>query len=133
MAPFNQNLQTSKDCNSLWTGEFFWTDVLESASNPAYHELTSILRMEKANLLCLGSTIYHIITRQEVLPELSSDGNEEEIQRRFQEGKILEYDYIFSDITVRCWPQKHDSSEELIRHSEAIVPDVVKHENKIQI
>jgi serine/threonine protein kinase len=68
----------------------------------------------KTDLFALGSAIHFIITGHEVFPELDSDKDEDEIEKRFQNGQFPIHPHACNGITSKCWTQAYRSAQEVI-------------------
>lgn len=59
---------------------------------------------EKSDLFALGSAIYEIMTGHEPFPELNELDDEEDIERRYMEGRFPALDDVMGEyIVYKCW------------------------------
>lgn len=65
----------------------------------------------KTDLFALGSAIYFIIMGHEVFPDLDSDKDEEEIERRFRSSQISGRS---ARMQCKCWMQEYSSAQEVV-------------------
>ncbi|RDL37460.1 Uncharacterized protein BP5553_04893 [Venustampulla echinocandica] len=68
----------------------------------------------KTDLFALGSAIYFIMMGHEVFPDLDSNEDEEEIERRFRSSQFPIDPQGCSAITNKCWTQEYGSSQEVV-------------------
>jgi hypothetical protein len=68
----------------------------------------------KTDLFALGSAIYFIMMGHEVFPDLDSNKDEEEIERRFRSGQFPVDPQVCSGITSKCWAQEYGSAQEVV-------------------
>jgi serine/threonine protein kinase len=68
----------------------------------------------ETDLFALGSAIYFIITGHEVFPDLDSDKDDEEIERRFRSGQFPVDPQVCNAITSKCWTQEYSSAQEVV-------------------
>jgi len=50
----------------------------------------------------------------EVFPDLDSDKDDEEIERRFRSGQFPVDQQVCSAITSKCWTQEYGSAQEVV-------------------
>lgn len=67
----------------------------------------------KTDLFALGSAIYFIMMGQEIFPDLDSNTDDEEIERRFRDGEFPVDSQLCDAITRKCWAQEYDSAQEV--------------------
>ena len=67
----------------------------------------------KTDLFALGSAIYFITIGHEVFPDLGSDKDDEEIERRFRNGQFPVDPQVCGTITSKCWAQEYSSAREV--------------------
>ncbi|RMD40005.1 hypothetical protein DV735_g5126, partial [Chaetothyriales sp. CBS 134920] len=71
----------------------------------------------KTDLFALGSTIYFVMTGQEVFADIIyGEANwDEKVQLRFLQGIFPEDPHVCIDIIQRCWRQEYNSAKDVLR------------------
>ncbi|KAL2169439.1 hypothetical protein VTG60DRAFT_6068 [Thermothelomyces hinnuleus] len=76
----------------------------------------------KTDLFALGCTIYFIMMGHAVFPDIV-DGEEgwyENVRDRFLKGLFPQDKHACSAVTLKCWQQRYESAEEVVRDLESI-------------
>ena len=68
----------------------------------------------KTDLFALGSAIYFIMMGHEIFPDLDSNKDDEEIERRFRNGQFPVDLQVCGTITTKCWAQEYGSAQEVV-------------------
>ncbi|KAI9791930.1 MAG: hypothetical protein M1835_008166 [Candelina submexicana] len=70
----------------------------------AYLPRPSTYSDEKSDLFALGTAIYEIMTSHEPFPDLNEFDDEEEIEKRYIEGRFPVVDNVLGgDVIYKCW------------------------------
>jgi serine/threonine protein kinase len=68
----------------------------------------------RTDLFALGSAIHFIMVGHEVFPDLDGGVDDEEIERRFREGRFPRGPQACDAITRKCWKQEYGSAQEVV-------------------
>ncbi|TVY87071.1 hypothetical protein LAWI1_G008296 [Lachnellula willkommii] len=74
----------------------------------------------KTDLFALGSAIYFIMMGHEIFPDLDSNTDDEEIERRFRDGEFPVDSQLCDAVTRKCWAQEYDSAQEVLNDITAL-------------
>ncbi len=76
----------------------------------------------KTGLFALGCTIYFILMGHAIFPDIIDGGDRyyEKVGARLAKRPFPRDTRIYGAVTMKCWEQRYESSEEVVRDLEAI-------------
>lgn len=74
----------------------------------------------KSDFFAVGPAIFNILVGSEVFPGLDHFHDEDEIERRFEEGEFPTDKHVCDFITSKCWQGEYGSRDEVIRGTESV-------------
>lgn len=68
----------------------------------------------QTDIFAAGSCIFHIMMGHELFPDLDEFNDEEEIERRFEDGEFPTDQHVCENMCLKCWKQIYGSVDEVV-------------------